>query len=109
MSRRPREEIRRGGHVGRKTPEVLVQELFSLVNTDPAFRKKNWNETMTNTVNELKNLGDAIGSKKRKDLFQKVLDITSSVPTPNFNKEPENTKFFNAVKELHDLIFKNHG
>lgn len=105
----PREAIRKGGHVGTKTPEVLVQELFSRVNTDPAFRNKNWSEIMLKTVTDLKNLGDAIGSNERKWLFEKILEITNSNPTPNFNKEPDNTKLFNAVKELHDFIFKNRG
>jgi len=31
-------------HIGKHTPETLQQELFSLMNTKPAFRNKSWND-----------------------------------------------------------------
>lgn len=31
-------------HIGKHTPETLQQEIFSLMNTKPAFRGKSWNE-----------------------------------------------------------------
>ena len=31
-------------HLGKYSPEALQQELFSLINTKPAFRDKRWNQ-----------------------------------------------------------------
>ena len=94
---------------GTKTPEVLVAELFALVITKPAFRKPDWSEKLSSVVKALENFGDAIGSAERKSLFQNVLNLVNADPKPDFSRDSDNTKLFDAVKPLHDLIFKQHG
>jgi hypothetical protein len=49
----PRDEIRLNkGHVGKKTRQVLEQEMFSMLNTKKAFRKPDWQETFKSLINE---------------------------------------------------------
>lgn len=44
------------GHVGPKSKEVLAQELFSLENTKPAFRKSDWDQNRHDILEEVAQL-----------------------------------------------------
>lgn len=56
-------------HLGDKTPEVLQQELFSLMNTKPAFRDKDWQK---NHEKLLHKIGEIKDPRIRQGLFNKT-------------------------------------
>jgi len=57
LARELAKEMSAPSHLGKHTPETLTQELFSLRNTKPAFRKEEWFdklEKITRLIREIK-------------------------------------------------------
>jgi len=47
------EGIRKPQHIGKKTPQVLAQEIFSLINTKKAFKGNSWSSELNQKKKEL--------------------------------------------------------
>jgi len=47
------ERIRKPQHIGKKTPQVLAQEIFSIINTKKPFRGTSWRNDLFQKKREL--------------------------------------------------------
>jgi len=61
-------------HIGEKSPEVLQQEIFSLMNTKPAFRDKEWLVKWESLSEQINNIKDARIKRRLKEKARAMHD-----------------------------------